>query len=84
MSWETLALMVSLSRWAEADPADVRREFERRDALDGRRISWDGGPDDLGRSGIAEGIDERGNLLVRGDDDELVALGSGEVSLKLR
>jgi BirA family biotin operon repressor/biotin-[acetyl-CoA-carboxylase] ligase len=78
------ALNVSLSRWAEADPADVRREFERRDALDGRRISWDGGPDDLGRSGIAEGIDERGNLLVRGDDDELVALGSGEVSLKLR
>jgi BirA family biotin operon repressor/biotin-[acetyl-CoA-carboxylase] ligase len=78
------ALNESLSRWAEADPADVRREFERRDALAGRRIAWDGGPGDLGRSGTAEGIDERGNLLVRGDDDELVSLGSGEVSPKLR
>jgi BirA family biotin operon repressor/biotin-[acetyl-CoA-carboxylase] ligase len=78
------ALNEALGRWAEADPAEVHDAFEQRDALRGRRISWDGGPDDLGRSGVAEGIDERGNLLVRGDDGEVASLGSGEVSLKLR
>lgn len=77
------ALNESLGKWAEADPATVHDEFERRDALRGRRISWDGGPDELGRTGVAEGIDERGNLLVRGEDGELASLGSGEVSLKL-
>jgi BirA family biotin operon repressor/biotin-[acetyl-CoA-carboxylase] ligase len=77
------ALDAALGRWVEADPADVRGEFERRDALRGRRISWEGGPDELGRTGVAGGIDEKGNLLVRGDDGELASLGSGEVSLKL-
>ena len=33
--------------------------------------------------GVGEGIDERGNLLVRGADGELSSLGSGEVQLKL-
>jgi biotin-(acetyl-CoA carboxylase) ligase len=77
------ALDAALGRWVEADPADVRGEFERRDALRGRRISWEGGPDELGRTGVAGGLDERGTLLVRGDDGELASLGSGEVSLKL-
>lgn len=77
------ALNEALGRWAETDPAAVHDEFERRDALRGRRISWEGGPDEIGRTGVAEGIDERGNLLVRSDDGEVAALGSGEVSLKL-
>ncbi len=77
------ALDEALGKWAEADPTAVHDEFERRDALRGRRISWDGGPDELGRTGVAEGIDERGNLLVRGEDGEVASLGSGEVSLKL-
>lgn len=77
------ALNEALSRWAEADPAEVHDAFERRDALRGRRIAWEGGPDELGRTGVAEGIDEKGNLLVRGDDGDVAALGSGEVSLKL-
>jgi BirA family biotin operon repressor/biotin-[acetyl-CoA-carboxylase] ligase len=77
------ALDEALGRWVEADPAKVRSEFERRDALRGRRIGWDGGPDELGREGTADGIDERGNLLVRGDGGERVSLGSGEVSLRL-
>ena len=78
-----IALDDALGRWVEADPERVRSEFERRDALRGRRIGWEGGPEALGRSGLAEGIDERGNLLVRGEGGELASLGSGEVSLRL-
>ncbi len=78
------ALNESLARWVEADHARVREEFETRDALRGRELGWEGGPGDGDRSGIGEGIDERGNLLVRTAAGELVALGSGEVSLRLR
>ena len=34
-------------------------------------------------AGVAAGIDERGNLLVRPPAGERVALGAGEVSLRL-
>lgn len=77
------ALDRSLERWVEAESVDVREQFEARDALRGRRISWEGGPDAGDRLGEAEGIDERGNLLVRGTHGELHSLGSGEVSLRL-
>ena len=77
------ALDVSLSRWVEADPELVREQFVARDALRGREITWEGGPQGHDRSGIGEGIDERGNLLVRGADGGLSSLGSGEVQLKL-
>ena len=53
-------------------------------ALAGREISWDGGPDEGDRAGVAAGIDQRGNLLVRTAGGETVALGSGEVHLTLR
>jgi BirA family transcriptional regulator, biotin operon repressor / biotin---[acetyl-CoA-carboxylase] ligase len=77
------ALDRALERWVEADAATVREHFEARDALRGRRISWEGGPEAGDRSGEAEGIDERGNLLVRSTDGVVHALGSGEVSLRL-
>jgi len=73
----------SLGEWVTADADRVRSEFNARDALRGRAISWEGGPQEGSSAGVAEGVDERGNLLVRGDGGELVALGSGEVSLKL-
>jgi biotin-(acetyl-CoA carboxylase) ligase len=34
-------------------------------------------------AGIAAGVDEQGNLSVERDDGSTVALGSGEVSLRL-
>ena len=77
------ALDRTLARWVAAKPEAVRAEFERRDALSGREITWEGGPDDCGRAGTVEGIDERGNLLVRGAGGERCALGSGEVQLTL-
>jgi BirA family biotin operon repressor/biotin-[acetyl-CoA-carboxylase] ligase len=72
------ALNRRLAEWAAASPATVVEAFRQRDALAGHRIGWEHG------SGTAEGIDERGNLLVRGDDGDLESLGAGEVHLDLR
>ena len=72
------ALNLRLADWVTAAPEAVLDGFRKRDALMGRRISWDRG------SGTAEGIDERGNLLVRGDGGDLEALGAGEVHLDVR
>ncbi|MEZ5061754.1 MAG: biotin--[acetyl-CoA-carboxylase] ligase [Solirubrobacterales bacterium] len=77
------ALDAALGEWVEATAERVLAEFRARDALAGREIGWEGGPDEGDRSGVAAGIDERGNLLVRTATGETVALGSGEVSLLL-
>jgi len=77
------ALDKRLGRWVEAKPDDVLAAFGRRDALSGRPIAWEGGPDQLDRRGFAEGVDEKGNLIVRGESGERVELGSGEVHLRL-
>lgn len=78
------ALDSALGEWVGAEPEAVLAQFRRRDALRGRGIGWEGGPEADGRAGIAEGVDERGNLLVRGPSGELHSLGSGEISLRLR
>ena len=80
------ALDERLGKWVEADERKVREAFAQRDALRGRPISWEGGPDGgkgIDRRGFADGIDEKGNLIVRGDGGEAVSLGSGEVHLRL-
>ena len=53
--------------------------FAERDALAGREITWTGSGEGAGRR---RGVDERGNLLVV-SGGETVALGAGEVSLRL-
>ncbi|MGD9735934.1 MAG: biotin--[acetyl-CoA-carboxylase] ligase [Solirubrobacterales bacterium] len=64
-----------LGAWFEAGADEVLTAWRERDALFGREIAWDGG------SGIADGVDERGFLLVRLADGDRVALGAGEVHL---
>jgi BirA family biotin operon repressor/biotin-[acetyl-CoA-carboxylase] ligase len=64
-----------LSAWVAAEPQEVLAAWRERDALLGREVAWEGG------SGVAEGIDERGFLLVRVADGDRVALGAGEVHL---
>jgi BirA family biotin operon repressor/biotin-[acetyl-CoA-carboxylase] ligase len=64
-----------LGRWVSASQEEVLGAFRTRDALSGRRISWDGG------EGRAEEIDERGHLVVEKPDGERVTLGAGEVHL---
>jgi BirA family biotin operon repressor/biotin-[acetyl-CoA-carboxylase] ligase len=71
-----------LDRWVEAGPQRVVAEFEQRDALRGREIRWTGG-DGASDSGVADGIDERGNLVVISSEGERLSLGSGEVTLSV-
>ena len=67
----------TLDHWVSADQGQVLEEWRRRDGLLGREVSWDGG------SGIADGIDARGNLVVAVPGGDRVSLGAGEVSLRL-
>ncbi len=73
----TEVLSRQLDRWVDVEPKSVLASWRNRDALRGRKISWDGG------SGVADGVDDRGYLLVRTADGDRVALGAGEVHLRL-
>lgn len=66
-----------LSAWVEADPTSVLEEWRARDVLRGREIAWDDG------SGVADGVDDRGYLVVVTPGGGRVALGAGEVHLRL-
>jgi BirA family transcriptional regulator, biotin operon repressor / biotin---[acetyl-CoA-carboxylase] ligase len=66
-----------LDDWVEADQATVLSSWRKRDALRGREVAWDGG------SGVADGVDDRGYLLVLIPGGERVAVGAGEVHLRL-
>jgi BirA family transcriptional regulator, biotin operon repressor / biotin---[acetyl-CoA-carboxylase] ligase len=70
-----IALSEALGRWVEADSEAILAQWRERDTLLGREVSWERG------SGVAEGIDERGYLLVRLADGDRVALGAGDVHL---
>jgi BirA family transcriptional regulator, biotin operon repressor / biotin---[acetyl-CoA-carboxylase] ligase len=78
------ALCERLDRWVEAPADAILDGFRDRDALRGRRLSWEGAGGAAGSGdGVADGVDERGNLLVRTDSGDLAALGAGEVQLAL-
>jgi BirA family transcriptional regulator, biotin operon repressor / biotin---[acetyl-CoA-carboxylase] ligase len=64
-----------LGRWIAAKPDEVLAAWRRRDALLGREVEWDGG------SGVADGIDDRGYLVVVTPTGDRVFLGAGEVHL---
>jgi BirA family biotin operon repressor/biotin-[acetyl-CoA-carboxylase] ligase len=70
------ALDRALDRWVAAPRDEVLNVWRSRDALRGRQISWDGG------SGVADGIEDSGDLVVLAGGDRLV-LGAGEVHLRL-
>lgn len=71
------ALDAQLTRWAYADEAEMLTEWRSRDGLLGREVAWEDG------SGVAGGIDDRGNLIVVVPSGDRVRLGAGEVSLRL-
>jgi BirA family transcriptional regulator, biotin operon repressor / biotin---[acetyl-CoA-carboxylase] ligase len=64
-----------LATWVEAEPETVLAAWRQRDALRGREVAWDGG------SGVADGVDDRGYLLVVTPGGDRVAVGAGEVHL---
>jgi BirA family biotin operon repressor/biotin-[acetyl-CoA-carboxylase] ligase len=72
------ALNEALGRWLDAGDDEVLSSYRARDALCGRRISWEGG------EGTAQEIDERGHLVVEKNDGGQVALGAGEVHLAIQ
>ena len=70
-------LDAQLAEWAYAREEEILAEWRRRDALLGREVAWEEG------SGVAEGIDDRGNLVVALASGDRAALGAGEVQLRL-
>jgi BirA family transcriptional regulator, biotin operon repressor / biotin---[acetyl-CoA-carboxylase] ligase len=68
-------LSVRLAKWVEAEPEAVLAAWRKRDALRGREVAWEGG------SGIADGVDDRGYLVVIAPGGERIAVGAGEVHL---
>jgi BirA family biotin operon repressor/biotin-[acetyl-CoA-carboxylase] ligase len=71
------ALNRHLAHWTEADRAKILAAWRARDALRGREISWDGG------AGVADGIEDSGDLVVVAAGGDRVVLGAGEVHLRL-
>jgi BirA family biotin operon repressor/biotin-[acetyl-CoA-carboxylase] ligase len=75
MDTATGALNNRLGEWVEAGEQKVLAAWRERDALRGREIAWEGG------SGVADGIDDRGYLVVAIAGGGSVVLGAGEVHL---
>jgi BirA family biotin operon repressor/biotin-[acetyl-CoA-carboxylase] ligase len=70
-------LDAALDRWVEAERDAILTAWRSRDALRGREVSWNGG------SGVADGIEDSGDLVVVAAGGDRVVLGAGEVHLRL-
>lgn len=70
-------LLRRLDHWISADTSALLTAWSARDALRGRDISWSEG------DGVANGIDDEGNLIVRRCGGGISVLGAGEVHLSL-
>ena len=69
------ALDARLSKWLDGGPDEVLAAWRERDALRGREVEWEGG------SGVADGVDDRGYLVVVTPGGDRIAVGAGEVHL---
>ena len=77
-------LLTALERRLAERPETTLAAWGQRDALSGRRISWQppgGEGAEPHRSGVARGIDGDGRLVVARDGGGRTALGAGEVHL---
>jgi BirA family biotin operon repressor/biotin-[acetyl-CoA-carboxylase] ligase len=64
-----------LNHWVEAKSDEILESWRGRDALRGREVAWEGG------SGVADGVDDRGYLVVVTPAGDRIAVGAGEVHL---
>jgi len=69
------ALSERLTDWLAAEPEEVLEAWRGRDFLRGREVAWEKG------SGVADGVDDRGYLVVVTPGGDRVLLGAGEVHL---
>ncbi len=69
------ALDEQLDRWTREGPERILVAWRRRDALRGREVAWSGG------SGIADGVDDGGGLVVIVPGNSRVVLDTGEIHL---
>lgn len=76
------ALLVWLSRRLAEPPEQTLAAWRERDALRGRRIEWSPPGEAAAGSGVAQGIDGEGRLVVALDGGGQTTLGSGEVHLR--
>jgi BirA family biotin operon repressor/biotin-[acetyl-CoA-carboxylase] ligase len=81
------ALIDALALRLAEPPELTLAAFSERDALRGREVSWGPAPPGAGRagaagSGVAQGIDGDGRLVVALEGGGRTALGSGEVHLR--
>ncbi|HET8955920.1 MAG TPA: biotin--[acetyl-CoA-carboxylase] ligase [Solirubrobacterales bacterium] len=74
-STATEVLNEHLDHWTKTDPEPVLASWRNRDALLGREVAWEGG------SGVADGVDDRGYLVVIAPSGDRVTVGAGEVHL---
>lgn len=70
-------LLARLDARLHDDPGQTIDAWRKRDALRGRDIAWNDG------SGLAAGIDDEGNLLVRACGGGIHTLRAGEVHLRV-
>lgn len=77
------ALDARLDSWTAASEAAILAEWRRRDALAGREIGWENRASGEELSGVADGVDDSGSLVVVVPGGDRVALGAGEVHLRL-
>lgn len=73
----TAVLNHRLDHWVTAPRDEALAAWRSRDALRGREVSWDGG------AGVADGIEDSGDLVVVATGGDRVVLGAGEVHLRL-
>jgi BirA family transcriptional regulator, biotin operon repressor / biotin---[acetyl-CoA-carboxylase] ligase len=71
----TEVLSHHLDHWLRAEPDEVLASWQSRDFLKGREIEWKDG------SGVADGVDNRGYLVVITPGGDRIAIGAGEVHL---
>jgi len=74
-STASAVLSQRLNHWVQAEPYEVLATWRKRDALLGRKVEWDGG------SGVADGVDDRGYLVVVTPGGDRITIGAGEVHL---
>lgn len=60
---------------AAPEAIPLRQAWERLDTTAGRRLRWS----EEGITGVAEGVDEHGSLILRTDDGRVVTASVGEV-----